>query len=81
MVTVYSTTWCGFCHMAKEYFKSKDIEFEDVDVTNDAERQQEAVDLSGQQGVPVIKIDNTVIVGFDRPQIDAALKLAKQDAK
>jgi len=75
MVTVYSTTWCGFCHMAKEYFKSKDIEFEDVDVTDDAERQQEAVDLSGQQGVPVIKIGNTVIVGFDRTKIDAALKL------
>jgi len=81
MVTVYSTTWCGFCHMAKEYFKSKGVEFEDVDVTNDAEKQQEAVDLSGQQGVPVIKIDNVVIVGFDRPKIDAALKQAKQDAK
>jgi glutaredoxin len=62
--------------MAKEYFKSKDIEFEEVDVTNDAEKQQEAVDLSGQQGVPVIKIGNTVITGFDRPKIDAALKTA-----
>jgi len=76
MVTIYTTTWCGFCHMAKEYFKSKDIEFEEVDVTNDAEKQQEAVDLSGQQGVPVIKIGNTVITGFDRPKIDAALKTA-----
>jgi len=78
MVAVYSTTWCGFCHMAKEYFKSMDIEFEDIDVTNDAEKQQEAIDLSGQQGVPVIKIGNIVIVGFDRPKIDAALKLEAQ---
>jgi len=34
----------------------------------------EAIDKSGQTGIPVLDIDGTIIIGFDRPRIDAALK-------
>ena len=74
MVTIYSTTWCGFCKMAKEYFKAKNVEFEEFNIETDADRQKEMIDKSGQMGVPVIDINGTIIVGFDRPQIDAALR-------
>jgi len=63
--------------MLKEYLKGKDIEFESKDVSTDAEAAKEMVELSGQQGVPVADFDGSVIVGFDRAQIDAVLREKK----
>lgn len=72
-VTVYSTTWCGFCHQAKKYFDSIDVKYKDVDVEKDPKAAEEMVKKSGQMGVPVIEIGDTLIVGFDKPKIDHAL--------
>jgi glutaredoxin 3 len=76
-ITVYSTTWCGFCHMAKKYFDSIGVTYEDVDVEQDPSAGKAAVEKSGQMGVPVIDIDGTIIVGFDKPRIDATLRQKK----
>jgi glutaredoxin len=63
--------------MAKEYLKSKKVEYIEKDVTKDAKAYQDILEKSGQLGVPVIEIDNTIIVGFDRPSIDASLREKK----
>ena len=76
-IIIYSATWCAFCHAAKQYFDKLGVKYTDKDVEKDPAVGLEAVDKSGQRGIPVIDIDGTVIVGFDRPKIDAALK-AKQ---
>ena len=68
-VTIYSTPTCHFCHMAKDYFTSKGIVFEDFDVSLNMEKRKEMVEKSGQMGVPVILIDSNLIVGFDKPKI------------
>lgn len=68
-VTIYSTPTCHFCHMAKDFFKEKNIEFTDYNVAEDQEKRQEMLKKSGQMGVPVIVIDNDLIVGFNKPKI------------
>lgn len=68
-VTVYSTPTCHFCHMAKDFFTSKGVPFEDFDVSSNIEKRKEMMDKSGQMGVPVIMIDNQMIVGFNKPKI------------
>jgi len=68
-VTIYSTPSCHFCHMAKDFFKEKNVAFEDFDVSVDMEKRKEMLDRSGQMGVPVIFIDNQMIVGFNQPKI------------
>lgn len=73
-VTIYTAVWCAFCHAAKQYFDSKGVKYAEKDVEKDPAAGLEAVDKSGQRGIPVIDIGGTVIVGFDRPRIDAALK-------
>lgn len=73
-VTIYSTVSCPFCKMAKAYLKERNVPFTDVDVTNDAAKADEMVQKSGQLAVPVLDIGGTIIVGFDRARIDAALK-------
>lgn len=77
MITVYSTTWCGFCHAAKQYFDSLGVKYEDKDVEKDIEAAQAAVEKSGQMGVPVIDIDGDIVVGFDRAKIDVLLREKK----
>lgn len=72
-VTVYSTTWCGFCKQAKKYFDSIGVKYDDVNVEQNYEAAEEMVKKSGQMGVPVIEIGNDVIIGFDKPKIDLAL--------
>jgi len=74
MVTIYSAAWCGFCHMAKNYMDKLGVKYEDKDVERDRDAGPEAVKKSGQMGVPVIDVDGTIIVGFDKPALDQALK-------
>jgi glutaredoxin len=59
--------------MAKEYFDGKKVKYKEVDVSVDRDAAQWVLDHVGQVVTPVIDIDGTVVVGFDRPGIDAAL--------
>lgn len=72
-ITVYSATWCAFCKAAKDYFDKLGVKYTDKDVDTDPTFMTEAVDKSGQRGIPVIDINGKIIIGFDRPAIDAAL--------
>lgn len=74
-VTIYSTPVCHFCHAAKDFFQANNVAFTDHDVAADAEKRQEMIDLTGQMGVPVIKIGDDVIIGFDEPKLRELLKL------
>jgi glutaredoxin-like YruB-family protein len=74
-VIVYSTKSCPYCKMVTEYLKSKNIEFEYVDVGVDMERAMEMIKKSGQQGVPVLDIKGKIVVGFNKPEIDKYLGL------
>ena len=72
-VTIYSANWCAFCHAAKDYLNKNGVPFEEKDVEKDMQNAMEAVQKSGQMGIPVLDIDGKIIIGFDRPRIDAAL--------
>jgi glutaredoxin 3 len=72
-VTIYSASWCAFCHAAKDYLTKIGVPYEDHDIESDPKYAEEAVSKSGQMGIPVLDIDGTIIIGFDRPKIDAAL--------
>lgn len=74
MVTIYSATWCAFCHAAMQYMDKLGIKYEVKDVEADRANAEEAVQKSGQMGIPVLDIGGDIVVGFDRPKIDAALK-------
>lgn len=74
MVKIYSTSTCPYCVMAKDYFKKLGVEYQDFDVSIDEKAREELVAKSHQMGVPVIDIDGIIIVGFNRPEIDKALK-------
>ena len=72
-VVVYTTPTCGYCHQAKEYLSQRGVPFTEYNVAADPVAAAELVRLSGQRGVPVIVVDDQVVVGFDRPRLDQLL--------
>jgi len=74
-VIVYSTPTCPYCHAAKDFLIENKIDYEDVDVSKNQDRAQEMIEKSGQMGVPVIDINGTIIVGYDKDAMKKALKL------
>lgn len=75
-VTIYSTPTCGYCKMAKAYFQENNVAFTEKDVSVDTAARDDMIKKSGQLGVPVIDVDGTLIVGFDKPKLAKLLGLA-----
>ena len=73
-VKIYTTNHCPYCVMAKDYFKKNDVAFTEINVEEDEAAAEEMIEKSGQMGVPVIEIGDTIIVGFNKPAIEKALK-------
>jgi len=73
-ITLYSTPSCTYCRKAKDYFRSNRVRFTEYDVSRDQRRADEMVRKSGQMGVPVIDINGKIIVGFNQPEVERALK-------
>ena len=58
-----------------DFFKENNVAYTEHDVAADAEQRQAMIDLTGQMGVPVIKIGDDVIIGFDEPKVKELLGL------
>lgn len=74
-VVIYSTPTCHYCHLAKDFFAANGIDYTDYNVAEDAEKRQELIEKSGQMGVPVIYIDDEMVLGFDEPRLKELLEV------
>jgi glutaredoxin 3 len=75
-IEIYSTPTCHFCHMAKDWLTEKNIPYTDYNVAADMEKRKEMVEITGQLGVPVIKIENDVMIGFNPDHMAKLLGVA-----
>jgi glutaredoxin-like YruB-family protein len=76
-VLIFTTPTCGWCKRAMAYFRANNVKFKQVDVSRDPVAARDMQRMSGQMGVPVIKIGNQVIVGFDQQKIERLLGLKR----
>ena len=72
-ITIYSTSTCPYCKMAKELLKGLNVPFQEINVGLDHEKAEEMIQKSGQTGVPVLDINGQIIVGFRPDEIKKAL--------
>jgi len=72
-IVVYSTNTWPWCFRAKEYLSSKGFSYTDYNVGQDREKAKEMIQKSGQMAVPVIMINDQIIVGFNQARIDELL--------
>ena len=64
-VVIYTTSYCPYCFGAKALLRSKNVEFEEIDVTDDPALRAEMERLSARRTVPQIFIDAHPIGGYD----------------
>jgi NADH-dependent peroxiredoxin subunit F len=69
-VTVFSTKNCPYCRMAKAFLDKQEVLYESIDVGEDIDAAKKMIELSGQRGVPVITVDDEVIIGFDSQRLN-----------
>lgn len=74
MITVFTSPDCAFCHALKEYLHDNKIKFTEKNIIKDLDAQKWVLETTNRLSVPVIKIDNRIIVGFNRPHIESVLK-------
>lgn len=64
-VVIYTTNYCPYCTAAKALLRRKNVNFEEIDVTDDPGRRNEMEQLSQRWTVPQIFIDGQPIGGYD----------------
>lgn len=70
-VKIYTTPTCKYCVQVKEWLKSRDIPFVEVDVQGNPLVRREMIDLTEQMGVPVTAIDGVgFVIGFDEAKLE-----------
>ena len=74
-VTIYSTPTCTYCRATKEFFAEHNVQYTEHNVATDFERRNEMIEKSGQMGVPVIMIDNEIVIGYNKSKLASLLGL------
>ncbi|MGD8617033.1 MAG: glutaredoxin 3 [Gammaproteobacteria bacterium] len=64
-IEIYSKEWCPYCNKAKALLQSKELEYEEIDITHDEVRKQQMMERSRRQTVPQIFIDGIPVGGYD----------------
>lgn len=77
-VTIYSTPTCVYCRMAKDFFQKNGIAYEEFNVAADEKAREDMFNKSHQMGVPVIDVDGTIVVGFDKRNLETLLLPVKK---
>lgn len=80
-VVIYGASWCGPCHQAANYLKSKGVPYVLKDIEEDsgaAGEMRDKLEKSGQRGgsIPVIDVRGQILIGFSAGAIDRALAKA-----
>lgn len=75
-ITIYSTSWCAFCHTEAQWLDHLGIPYVKKDIETDKEAYEELMSKNGgsYSGVPVTDVAGDLILGFDRPKLLDAIK-------
>ena len=75
MVKLYVTPACPYCFTLKRYLEEHNIDFEEIDVSQNEKARDDIIERSGQMGTPIVEIDGQIVVGFDKEKINQLLKI------
>lgn len=75
-ITIYRTSWCAFCHTEMQWLDRMGIPYVAKDIEADQAAHDELMEKLGGdfRGVPVTDIGGDIILGFDRPKLQEAMK-------
>lgn len=73
-VELFTTSWCPYCDMAREFFRSKGIPFTEYDIEKDRSAALRKMQLDRGKGVPFVLINGQGISGFSKEAYERALR-------
>jgi len=73
MIKIYTTPNCHYCRLAKEYFNSKNLQYQEIGLVGNQEAQQLVMSKAGMVAAPIIEINGKFVIGFNRDEINRAL--------
>ncbi len=73
-VEIYVTSWCGYCNAAKNFFRSRGIEFSVYDIEKDRDAARRMMALTNVKAVPFVVINGHAIQGYSEQAYELALQ-------
>ena len=74
LVTLYTTSWCGSCRMAKRYLDQAGLAYDEIDIEAVPEAAEQVMGWArGYRTVPTLRVGETVVVDWDRRAYAEAL--------
>ncbi len=80
-IKVYTTPYCAWCKLVKEWLKKNKLSFQELDISENDTYRDEVIEKSGQMAVPMVDIDGKIIVGFDEKALGEATGKARTAVK
>jgi len=77
-ITIFTTNTCAYCGMVKKWLSAKGMNYEEVNLDEQPDRQKEAFEMSGSLTVPVTVItkhddSKEVVVGYNLAKLAPAV--------
>ncbi len=72
-VIVYTQTGCSACEAAKEFLSQEGIDYEEKNIRSDELAMKELTEKYNSRSTPTILVDDEVIIGFDREELERVL--------
>jgi len=80
-VRLFIKPFCGWCGQVMDWLDNHAVQYEVLDVTDDAKAYEEMYRLSGQTLAPVIDVDGEILADFGAGELAAFWKqLDQQDS-
>jgi len=70
---MYSTSWCGYCRKAREYFRARGIPLVEYDIEADLDAAERKRQIDTRPGVPLVVINGQMIHGYAPAMYEQAL--------
>lgn len=64
-ITIYSSAICSYCVAAKNFFKSRGLEWTEIRIDSDPAQREKMMALTQRSSVPQIFIGDTHVGGYD----------------
>lgn len=64
-VVIYTKNGCPYCAAARQFFEQQGTPFQEINVTQQPEKKEELLEVSGGRQVPVIVDGSQVTIGFN----------------
>jgi glutaredoxin len=73
-VEIFETSWCGYCKKAKDFFRSRGIDFVTYDIDRDQQARSRMQSLTSRMAVPFVVINGEGIPGYSVAAYEQALQ-------